>query len=512
MTSYPLALVYYSSNDIPQECVDKHTEIRFLQWLALPGVRPRQSTSNRKIRPLTRRAGKVPYKDFIKKTKDMEPRHESAPHEVYTSQTLSLHCRRGAWVEGRGICIDATAKAARVSSDEERMSLNPGVNWSKLRKRGKEHWTIKLRDNEMTKWSKKRRGEKGEDGRRHEWTRTRPTDSDAARMERLEPKKDGIEGEEEDQQENGRRETKEQGPKELFMVNVMFYTRSLEAKIVVLSDSATQLPLERIFNGTAIYHCSPSLGRIHTKLVFCFYHSLLAFVFATGPDAATRSYTDISSWINLVNVDCEIIVGDWVLRQPFASSLAWMSGLRCSVFFLAGTLHVPALVNSEVTFPYNAAFWGLLVWRLWTVDQEVAQYRTNHSSQHENLLRHVMRIILESGMIYTVSALATFITIITKSTSTYPITALAISAVGVAFNLIIIRSARRDSIRNAISSSSGTIPLQFISPRQTQFSVTRTDTTSRIVTAGDTFYESEASLLHILGGRSKELEDWTDES
>ncbi|TFK39225.1 hypothetical protein BDQ12DRAFT_583199, partial [Crucibulum laeve] len=159
-------------------------------------------------------------------------------------------------------------------------------------------------------------------------------------------------------------------------------------------------------------------------MVLSFYHSLLAFVSATGPDAATRSYTDISSWINVtkafkkslvgVYIDFSQIYRCWVVynRSWLSVSLSlllWLGCLACGVriIFLAGTLHVPALVNGEVTYPYNATFWGisvavnivttgLLVWRLWTVDQEIAQYRMNHSVQHESLLRHVMRIMLES--------------------------------------------------------------------------------------------------------------------
>ncbi|TFK39236.1 hypothetical protein BDQ12DRAFT_744628 [Crucibulum laeve] len=262
-------------------------------------------------------------------------------------------------------------------------------------------------------------------------------------------------------------------------------------------------------------------------MVLSFYHSLLAFVYTTGTDAATRSYTDISSWINVTKACPQIlsnVFGDlmliyrcWVVydRSWLSISLSlllWLGCLACGVrfIFLAGTLHVPALVYTEVMFPYNAAFWGvsvavnivttgLLVWRLWTVDQEIAQYQTNHSFQHESLLRHVMKIILESGIIYTISAFATFIAVITKSTSYYPMTALAISAVGIAFNLIIIRSVRRESMSNAISNSNGTIPLQFRSPRQTKFSVTRTDTTSHIVATEDTFYESKASLHKPVG-------------
>ncbi|TFK34335.1 hypothetical protein BDQ12DRAFT_613696 [Crucibulum laeve] len=184
-------------------------------------------------------------------------------------------------------------------------------------------------------------------------------------------------------------------------------------------------------------------------MVLSFYHSLLAFVSATGPDAATRVYTDISSWINLVNVLFETVVGDlmliyrcwvvynrsWLSVSP--SIILWLGCLACGirVIFLAGTLHVPALVNSEKTYPYHSAFWGisvavnivttsLLVWRLWTIDREASQYRTSQSVRHESLLRHVMRIILESGMIYTASAIATFITVVAKSTASYPITAL----------------------------------------------------------------------------------------
>ncbi|TFK34276.1 hypothetical protein BDQ12DRAFT_585131, partial [Crucibulum laeve] len=157
------------------------------------------------------------------------------------------------------------------------------------------------------------------------------------------------------------------------------------------------------------------------NMVLTFYHALLAFVFATGPDAATRSFTNISSWINIGNVVFETIVGDlmlvyrcWVVynRSWISVSLSitlWLGCLACGLrlMFLAGTLHTSALISSEVTFPYNAAFWGisvtvnivttgLLISRLWTIDHKAAQYRTSQSIQHESLLQHVMRIILES--------------------------------------------------------------------------------------------------------------------
>ncbi|TFK34337.1 hypothetical protein BDQ12DRAFT_763607 [Crucibulum laeve] len=256
-------------------------------------------------------------------------------------------------------------------------------------------------------------------------------------------------------------------------------------------------------------------------MILTFYHSLLAFD-TGGPDNATRVYTDISSWINvtkLVNVLTQTVVGDvlliyrcWVVNNRSWLSISvpillWLGCIVCEIriLFLQATLHASALFSNKATFPYHASFWGisvtlnimtttLLIRRIWKIDREASKYRTNQSVKYESRLRHVMRIVLESGMIYTFSALLTFLTEITKSTASYPVSALTISAVGVAFNLIIIRSSVHEKNLNSTSASNGTIPLQFTSHRQAGgASIIPHDAKVRSVATEDTYYDSEAN-------------------
>ncbi|KAF7326547.1 hypothetical protein MVEN_02607800 [Mycena venus] len=68
-----------------------------------------------------------------------------------------------------------------------------------------------------------------------------------------------------------------------------------------------------------------------------------------------------------------------------------------------------------------------------------------------------MRTILESGLIYTVIAFVTFITFITGSNSVHGTSGAEVPAVGIAFNLIIIRTHQR-----AEEKSGTTIPLHVL--------------------------------------------------
>lgn len=54
-----------------------------------------------------------------------------------------------------------------------------------------------------------------------------------------------------------------------------------------------------------------------------------------------------------------------------------------------------------------------------------------------------MRIVIESGLLYTFVALLTFILLVLGSNALYPVSDVHVMVVGIAFNLIIIRAASK---------------------------------------------------------------------
>ena len=65
---------------------------------------------------------------------------------------------------------------------------------------------------------------------------------------------------------------------------------------------------------------------------------------------------------------------------------------------------------------------GLIVWRIWTVNKESSKFNgTNGHGPHQSRLSNVIRIVIESGLLYTVAVLVTFGTEVAGSTSLYPV-------------------------------------------------------------------------------------------
>ncbi|KAH7929997.1 hypothetical protein BV22DRAFT_1141549 [Leucogyrophana mollusca] len=246
------------------------------------------------------------------------------------------------------------------------------------------------------------------------------------------------------------------------------------------------------------------------------YRILLAFVQYTGPGGAEQILTDISKWFNVGKTACVLLqstIGDtmliyrcWVVYNRSYKAIAfpalvWLGGTASYIYamHIMGNLHeVHSSVSESHIEPYITAFFGLtigfiysastnhnnnalfplispglLVWRIWRVDRQRDLLATYSSHRPPSSLRRVMRSIIESGVLYTVFTLITFITYTARSNSSYIASAAELQVVGIAFNLIIIRAARHKDEEDAIGSTTRvqSCPLRFISPSQTQFTV-----------------------------------------
>ncbi|KAJ7983269.1 hypothetical protein DFH06DRAFT_1081455 [Mycena polygramma] len=220
-------------------------------------------------------------------------------------------------------------------------------------------------------------------------------------------------------------------------------------------------------------------------------HNIQAFALYDGPGGASEKFSDISNWVNVVktvDVVIQTLLGDgmlvyrcWVVHSKSwvvvaASIVLWLGTAVCTVMNIQieASLHSHALITSSSLQPVIISFWcltisqnllttGLLVYRIYTIDKENSRfaYHSNSSgNKAPSRLRRVMRIILESGLMYTVTAIVTFITFISGSNSAYATSDVQVQIVGIAFNLIIIR-ADADRHAEGTSRSGGTImPLQ----------------------------------------------------
>ncbi|KAJ7452120.1 hypothetical protein B0H11DRAFT_2074364 [Mycena galericulata] len=220
-------------------------------------------------------------------------------------------------------------------------------------------------------------------------------------------------------------------------------------------------------------------------------HNIEAFVLYTGPGGALEEFSNISDWVNImktVDVVLQTMLGDgmliyrcWVVygkswRVVAFSILLWCGGAACTVITIRieADLHSNVLITSSSLQPVTIAFWvltivqnmlttGLLIFRIYKVDRQNARFAyhsTSSANQGPTRLGRVTRILLESGLMYTVVALITFVTFITDSNSAYGTSDVEVQVVGIAFNLIIIRADGRAEEERTTKSGGSTLRLQ----------------------------------------------------
>ncbi|KAF7305383.1 Carboxylic ester hydrolase [Mycena chlorophos] len=220
-----------------------------------------------------------------------------------------------------------------------------------------------------------------------------------------------------------------------------------------------------------------------------------AFVLYTGPGGAEHVFLRGSSSITLAktaSVGVQTLMGDailiwrcWFIWKSktwlviILPIIAWIANFVLNAYVDVLLSRVfQGLVFSSAIQPWGEAFWiiaicintfttGLIVFRLWEVESTNVQFRepssmnTSFSDRTKTPLGRAMRNIVESGMLITVSSLLMCIAYSTQSNFNYPASTLASSfhsLVGIAFNLIIIRGAKR---RNRAQNQTGAASIHF---------------------------------------------------
>ncbi|KAJ4484608.1 hypothetical protein C8R41DRAFT_444877 [Lentinula lateritia] len=238
-------------------------------------------------------------------------------------------------------------------------------------------------------------------------------------------------------------------------------------------------------------------------------HSIEAFIFYTGPGGSAARFTGLTDWVNILKT-CNVVFGkvisDGVLvyrcwavcdRRIIVvvfPILLWMGYLGTGIFVIyleasAGNPKVLLTGGLSSLTPSITAGWtmslvnniittGVIVYRIRRVDQTNALFgiQSQGSSlqgtrglfgrqkRQRTKLQNVIRIIVESGLMYTTIAFITFITFVVGSNSFYPTSDAELQILSIAFNLIIIRISAHpsgsDDHSTSVQSAPQTFPLR----------------------------------------------------
>ncbi|PBK80873.1 hypothetical protein ARMGADRAFT_821298 [Armillaria gallica] len=192
---------------------------------------------------------------------------------------------------------------------------------------------------------------------------------------------------------------------------------------------------------------------------------------SVGPKGISEQFTDIGSPIELVKFSCvnlQTLLADGILTYrcwivygkswmiAAAPIILWIGVLGTTItnIYILSTIHSEALTVATKLRPIVTSFWvisialnvittSLIVLRIFAVDrkmvfQPISGLSISRRERRFSALQRTMRIIIESGAIYTGIAIITFATYVSGSVGVY-ITSALVQTAGIAFNLVIIR-------------------------------------------------------------------------
>ncbi|KAJ8502353.1 hypothetical protein ONZ45_g11850 [Pleurotus djamor] len=233
-------------------------------------------------------------------------------------------------------------------------------------------------------------------------------------------------------------------------------------------------------------------------------HSIKAFILYKGAGGPIEQLTNISDWMNImgtVNVVFPIIFGDgvliyrcwivygkayWVIVVPLFLLLGsfitaiWSIVLEVTLQSRVTLQFVklkPIILTSTLTTLFqNILTTSLIIWRIWRVDRETAQYFNTLQASGDTIyqppgrphpptrLRQVLRIVIESGLLLTVIAIVSTVVYVVNGNAFLVVGNAQTQAISIAFNLIIIRAKNQTAAEYTYKFTNATLPLAFGGP------------------------------------------------
>ncbi|TFY75973.1 hypothetical protein EWM64_g8041 [Hericium alpestre] len=200
-------------------------------------------------------------------------------------------------------------------------------------------------------------------------------------------------------------------------------------------------------------------------------HVLMAFIWYRGPGGALAEFLDISSWVNVLQTVCynaQTSIADAMLiyrcyviygqswKIASALSVMWGGCVICEVILCY--LEITSGRDTDLDSPFvkpvatsvliitlvlNFIATFLIVHKIWAIQRLVSRVRLSAegdtaAGDNSPLLRAI-RIVVESGMMYTLAVLIFVIMHLANNYAQYPLSDSIVEIIGIAFNLIIIR-------------------------------------------------------------------------
>ncbi|KAF9492859.1 hypothetical protein BDN71DRAFT_1396016 [Pleurotus eryngii] len=285
----------------------------------------------------------------------------------------------------------------------------------------------------------------------------------------------------------------------LYGVYLVTFVACLRVLLIAPSSTASSFSLRDYFkplrhiNKPMLFAALLMLIFATLDVAFGLHNNILAFVktppVLIGDDGTEEGgpevvFDDIGRWTNvmkMVNYVAQTFVGDsillyrcfvvydrnwWVVAFPI---LLWLGTTACGVMtsYSEAAVGVGTLDQSVIkpfitsmlvlTLATNMLTTGLIVLRIWKVDTRVSQFRPSASSHASpppapSPLARVMRVLIESGLIYTTTILILFGTYLAGSNAILALSNAVVQIIGITFNLIIINT---DRARKQGASSGG---------------------------------------------------------
>ncbi|KAF9467494.1 hypothetical protein BDZ94DRAFT_1232876 [Collybia nuda] len=221
-------------------------------------------------------------------------------------------------------------------------------------------------------------------------------------------------------------------------------------------------------------------------------HNIDAFIYFDGDPI--DEFSDTSNWINvmkMVNYVAQTFIGDcillyrcWIIYSKnyyviIFPGLMWLAGTVCGVMtcYIEATLTGNmALLNAKNLIPFitsmltltlamNVVTTSLIVHRIWKI-QKALKYRATTSSEKSPLSR-VMRLLIESGLMYTLSIVVLFGLYMASNNGQFGVSNAVVQIIGITFNLIITGVDRGEATQPMSqtfrsNNANGSVPLHTI--------------------------------------------------
>ncbi|KAJ7229817.1 hypothetical protein GGX14DRAFT_309977, partial [Mycena pura] len=205
-------------------------------------------------------------------------------------------------------------------------------------------------------------------------------------------------------------------------------------------------------------------------LCLTFIENINALALYHGPGGSAEAFQQTASWIDLmgnINVISQTKLGDGMLiyRCWIVHGKSWSVVAPSSALLTAGFVVSALKIYLKATLPYGSQFspgyyrlvttgWalticinvlttGLIVYRIWNANirnRAIESFsNTTTSKPGKTAYQNAIRIIIDSGFLYTSVAVMSAAAYISRSNAFTPLSAIDIQVIGITFNLILIR-------------------------------------------------------------------------